>query len=245
MRTGTLHSERGFTLLESVVVLAVLLIIGYVVLRFGMAASQASTQDNLTLQAQRQARLGIDLMSEELRLADANTLNPTGLSVGLGMPLGYINQPFIQFQTVTWDPVTNDRVNSTWIEYILGPDPVAPANANRRVVLRRQYAETLLPPATVTSVRTVARDVYTEDTDGDGVSDGDANGDGIFQQGLWFEVGQEDVNDDDLLTPLEDLNGNGEPDAVVRILLDTQVLGMANTWERGNATVETIVEVRN
>ncbi len=232
---------RGFTIVEITVASAVLLIVIGLVYPMHHATIQAKQQEELSLMAQQHARLAIDRISEELRMASPATLNPTGLEPGID--LGTINQNFIQFQTVTWDGALNERTNSTWTQYQIGPG----GTTVERVI----YAEgDPLLPAVLTPVATftVAQYIFIEpDLNANGVLEAneDVNRDGRRQNGLFFTVLQEDVNDDDMLGAAEDQNNNGRMDARLLVTVDTRVTSVGVAGGTGYASVTTIVDLRN
>lgn len=244
-RTVPWRNARGLTLVEVALTMLLLLLITGFVLRSQMATRRAQVQMDMALRAQQAARQAIDAVSRELRLASPVRLNPTAL----GVPLGAINSSFLFFQTAAYDPATQARVNSNWILYQLVDDPTSPVPQVMQLQ-RVQFAEGGLDytlAVTPVSTRVIARNIYSEDLNGNGFQDPgepDANGDGQFQLGLWFTIEQEDVNDDDLMGVIEDTNANELLDARITVIVDTRAAAAA-TGGLGFATVTTTVEARN
>jgi prepilin-type N-terminal cleavage/methylation domain-containing protein len=145
-RAGALRDERGFTLAEMLVVCALLGTVMAGVLSLVMVGQQSATATMNKVEAQANARMGIDRVIEEFREAGYLPAGPTCPTAPTTPcpPYDYAF-PAITAQTATAMTVQNDWNADNVIQVTAVTDPISGATRGERVVysfasgqLRRQ-----------------------------------------------------------------------------------------------------------
>ena len=145
-RAGALRDERGFTLAEMLVVCALLGTVMAGVLSLVMVGQQSATATMNQVDAQSNARMGIDRVIEEIREAGYLPAGPT-CPTAPATPCPPYNYAFpaVTAQTATALTIQNDWNADNVIQTVAVTDPISGAQRGERVVysfnagqLRRQ-----------------------------------------------------------------------------------------------------------
>jgi prepilin-type N-terminal cleavage/methylation domain-containing protein len=145
-RAGALRDERGFTLAEMLVVCALLGTVMAGVLSLVMVGQQSATATMNKVEAQANARMGIDRVIEEFREAGYLPAGPT-CPTAPTTPCPPYNYAFsaVTAQTATALTIQNDWNADNVIQTVAVTDPISGAQRGEQVVysfaagqLRRQ-----------------------------------------------------------------------------------------------------------
>jgi prepilin-type N-terminal cleavage/methylation domain-containing protein len=147
LRATAVHNERGFTLAEMLVVCALIGTVMAGVLSLLMIGQQSATATANKVDAQSNARMGIDRLIEEIREAGYLPAGPTcpGAPGTPCPPYTYGNFSAISAQTATALTIQNDWNADSTIQAAAVTDPVTGAQRGEQIVysfaagqLRRQ-----------------------------------------------------------------------------------------------------------
>jgi prepilin-type N-terminal cleavage/methylation domain-containing protein len=147
LRATAVHNERGFTLAEMLVVCALIGTVMAGVLSLLMIGQQSATATANKVDAQSNARMGIDRLIEEIREAGYLPTGPTcpGAPGTPCPPYTYGNFSAISAQTATALTIQNDWNADSTIQAAAVTDPVTGAQRGEQIVysfaagqLRRQ-----------------------------------------------------------------------------------------------------------
>jgi prepilin-type N-terminal cleavage/methylation domain-containing protein len=146
LRVAAFRDEGGFSLVEMIVVCAILATVMAGVMRLLMVGQQSATSTANKVDAQSNARMGIDRLIEEVREAGYLPAGPTCPGAP-GTPCPPYNYAFsaISAQTVTALTLQNDWNATSTIQVVSVTDPITGAQRGEQVVyslaagqLRRQ-----------------------------------------------------------------------------------------------------------
>jgi len=105
----TKNKECGFTLIELMIAMAILTMVMASVYGVYIASSRTATIQNASAAAQQSARLGIELMAQDIRMAGFDPLGTAGAAIVISQP-GKIQ--------VTSDKNSDGSINDTGFERI-------------------------------------------------------------------------------------------------------------------------------
>lgn len=162
---ATVRDEGGFTLTEMLVVCAVLGIVMAGVLSILMAGQQSATTTSNRVDAQANARIGIERMIEEIREAGYLPAGPTCPGAP-GTPCPPFNYSFsaITNQSATGLTIQNDWNANNTVQSTAVTDPISGGNRGEQVIysfsgnqlLRREMGIDASPVALASGITSLA-----------------------------------------------------------------------------------------
>ena len=166
MRPISLRNERGFTLTEMLVVCAILGIVMAGVLSILVVGQQSATATSNKVDAQANARIGIERMIEEIREAGYLPAGPTcpGAPATPCPPFTYGGFAAISSQTSTGFTIQNDWNASNSIQTTAVTDPITGGNRGEQIIysfsggqlLRREMGVDASPVALASGITSLS-----------------------------------------------------------------------------------------